>query len=54
MTDNTNEKMGTIILNGKIYNLDSMSPEELSELEEEVKEQVENKKNEIKKMLNIK
>lgn len=53
MADNTNEKMGTIILDGKIYNLDAMSPEELSELEERVKKEIESKKNEIKGMLNI-
>lgn len=42
-----NEKLGTMVVEGKIVNLDTMSLEELQKLEENLKKQVEEKKKKI-------
>ena len=51
MENNTEEKFGTIILGGRIYNIDSMTAKELEELEKTVKQQIEDKKAEIEKYI---
>lgn len=42
-----NEKLGTMVVDGKIVNLDTMPLEELQQLEEKLKKQVEEKKKKI-------
>jgi len=42
-----NEKFGTMVIDGKIVNLDTMPLEELQQLEEKLKKQVEEKKKKI-------
>lgn len=53
MADSTNEKMGTVIIEGKIYNLDTMSSEELEKLYEVAKKQRDETEKKIKKLLKI-
>lgn len=46
------EEMGTIIFNGKMYNLSEMSEQELAELEKEMKKEERKFKHKIDKELN--
>lgn len=53
MENTANDKFGTMIIDGKIYNLESMSINELDELEQNLRNQIDNKRKEINKFLNI-
>lgn len=47
------EKLGTMVFDGKIYNLDSMSVEELDALELKLDEEEERLRNEIDKLIGL-
>lgn len=47
------EKLGTMVIDGKIYNLDSMSSEELGELEEKLAKEEERLRKEIDKLIGL-
>lgn len=47
------EKLGTMVFDGKIYNLDSMSIEELDALELKLDEEEERLRNEIDRLIGL-
>lgn len=53
MENATNDKLGTLVIDGKIYNLDTMTPEELESLEQNLRNQLEEKRDNINKLLKI-
>lgn len=53
MADITKEKIGNVIYDGKIYNVDSMSEEDMQNLQSSIVEDFENVKADLKKKLNI-
>ncbi len=54
MSDFTKEKFGTIVFNGKIYNIDNMSAEELEELTKNVEVELNEKNKQLDRFLKIK
>ena len=54
MSELTNEKFGTIVFNGKIYNLDTMSAEELEEMSKNVEVDLNAKNDQLDRFLKIK
>ncbi len=53
MESTGNDKLGTLMIDGKIYNLDTMSIEELDGLEQNLRNQLDTKREEINKLLKI-
>lgn len=48
-----NERFGTIVVDGKVINLDTTEVKDLKELEEKLKKEVEQKKKKIKNDLDL-
>ena len=53
MADITKEKIGNVIYDGKIYNVDSMSEESMQNLQSTIVEELENVRTDLKKNLNL-
>lgn len=53
MENTANDKLGTLLIGGKIYNLESMTLDELDGLEQNLRNQLEEKRNNINKLLKI-